>query len=215
MRSRLYYATLFVIVPHAVVGLVQQTLCDPRSQPPFVQLADGSCADCTIKLINMSDRSRRLAVEVSGLRGAHLQAPALDQQGRREAEAAADAVTNLRVHVAAAGLTGAHEIIFTIETSIAVKPQQPLSVCCGRRAMSFVLRGWHVLAAAFFGVIIAVNTAFITVVRSFPVRRSYTQGLSYNERSRPAGQGDSGGRSAPHWGKSRHRGGCGPAGCGD
>lgn len=53
--------------------------------------------------------------------------------------------------------------------------------------MSFVLRGWHVLGGllAFFGVIIAVNTAFITVaLRSFPgedVRRSYTQGLSYNE----------------------------------
>lgn len=53
--------------------------------------------------------------------------------------------------------------------------------------MNVVLRGWHVLAGllGFFGVIIAVNAAFITLaVRTFPgedVRRSYTQGLNYNE----------------------------------
>lgn len=51
----------------------------------------------------------------------------------------------------------------------------------------FVLRGWHVLALmlAFFGAVIAVNVAFAVVaVRSFPgedVRRSYTQGVHYNE----------------------------------
>jgi nitrogen fixation protein FixH len=51
----------------------------------------------------------------------------------------------------------------------------------------FVLRGWHVLAAmlAFFAAIIAVNVAFAVVaVRSFPgedVRRSYLQGLNYND----------------------------------
>lgn len=49
------------------------------------------------------------------------------------------------------------------------------------------IRGWHVLAAmlAFFGIVIAVNAAFIVfAVRSFPgedVRRSYLQGLHYNE----------------------------------
>lgn len=51
----------------------------------------------------------------------------------------------------------------------------------------FRLKGWHVLAGmiAFFGVIIAVNTVFITLaLGSFPgeeTRRSYVQGLAYND----------------------------------
>lgn len=54
-------------------------------------------------------------------------------------------------------------------------------------ARAFQLRGWHVLALLFamFGTIIAVNVAFAVVaVRSFPgedVRRSYLQGLRYNQ----------------------------------
>jgi nitrogen fixation protein FixH len=51
----------------------------------------------------------------------------------------------------------------------------------------FVLRGHHVLLGmlAFFAAIIAVNVSFAVIaVRSFPgedVRRSYLQGLNYNE----------------------------------
>jgi nitrogen fixation protein FixH len=51
----------------------------------------------------------------------------------------------------------------------------------------FTLRGSHVLAALllFFGAVIAVNVGFIVMaVGSFPgedVRRSYLQGLNYNE----------------------------------
>ena len=51
----------------------------------------------------------------------------------------------------------------------------------------FILRGHHVLMAmlAFFAAIIAVNVSFAVIaVRSFPgedVRRSYLQGLNYNE----------------------------------
>lgn len=51
----------------------------------------------------------------------------------------------------------------------------------------FKLRGVHVLALmlAFFGLVIAVNVVFAVVaVRSFPgedVRRSYLQGLHYND----------------------------------
>ena len=50
-----------------------------------------------------------------------------------------------------------------------------------------ILRGWHVLAAllAFFGAVIAVNATFIALaLGSFPgedVRRSYLQGLQYND----------------------------------
>jgi nitrogen fixation protein FixH len=49
------------------------------------------------------------------------------------------------------------------------------------------LKGWHVLAAmlAFFAAIIAVNVGFAVVaIESFPgedVRRSYLQGLNYND----------------------------------
>ncbi|MEZ5956334.1 MAG: FixH family protein [Hyphomonadaceae bacterium] len=52
---------------------------------------------------------------------------------------------------------------------------------------SFTLKGGHVLAGLllFFGAIIAINIAFaIAAVRTFPgedVRRSYTQGLHYND----------------------------------
>lgn len=55
------------------------------------------------------------------------------------------------------------------------------------KAARFQIRGWHVLAAmlAFFGTIIAVNVAFAVIaVRSFPgedVRRSYLQGIQYND----------------------------------
>lgn len=54
-------------------------------------------------------------------------------------------------------------------------------------AVPFRVRGWHVLASMllFFGAIIAVNVAFAVVaVRSFPgedVRRSYLQGIQYND----------------------------------
>lgn len=65
--------------------------------------------------------------------------------------------------------------------------------------MSLELRGWHVLAAmlTFFGIVIAVNIAFtLMALRSFPgedVRRSYVQGVNYNdtlaERRTQAAQG--------------------------
>jgi nitrogen fixation protein FixH len=52
---------------------------------------------------------------------------------------------------------------------------------------TFEVRGWHVLAAllGFFAIVIAVNVGFAVIaVRSFPgedVRRSYLQGLAYND----------------------------------
>lgn len=67
------------------------------------------------------------------------------------------------------------------------------------QAGTWELKGWHVLAAmlAFFAAIIAVNVGFaIVAVESFPgedVRRSYLQGLNYNdalaERRRQAALG--------------------------
>ena len=52
---------------------------------------------------------------------------------------------------------------------------------------SFEIRGWHVLSVilAFFATIIAVNVTFaVYAVQTFPgedVRRSYLQGLQYND----------------------------------
>lgn len=54
-------------------------------------------------------------------------------------------------------------------------------------ATEFRIRGWHVLAMmlAFFGAVIAVNVVFAVIaVQSFPgedVRRSYLQGIQYND----------------------------------
>ena len=54
-------------------------------------------------------------------------------------------------------------------------------------ASGWTLKGWHVLVAmvAFFAVIISVNAVFITLaLGSFPgedTRRSYVQGLAYND----------------------------------
>lgn len=51
----------------------------------------------------------------------------------------------------------------------------------------FTLKGWHVLAAfvGFFGVVFSVNAFFITkAFETFPgedTRRSYVQGLAYND----------------------------------
>jgi nitrogen fixation protein FixH len=55
-------------------------------------------------------------------------------------------------------------------------------------ATGFRVRGWHVLAMmlAFFGAVIAVNVVFaVLAVQSFPgedVRRSYLQGIRYNDK---------------------------------
>lgn len=55
------------------------------------------------------------------------------------------------------------------------------------RPDGFKIRGWHVLVAmmGFFGIVIAVNAVFLTLaVQSFPgedVRKSYLQGLTYNQ----------------------------------
>ena len=69
----------------------------------------------------------------------------------------------------------------------------------------FEVRGWHVLAAllGFFAIVIAVNVGFAVIaVRSFPgedVRRSYLQGLTYNDTiaARRA-------QAALGWGASTH-----------
>jgi cytochrome c oxidase accessory protein FixG len=88
--------------------------------PPFVRLADGSLRnDFALKLINMAPRTRRVAISVSGLPGAHIivQGGALDADGRVVAEARPDSVANVRLHVVAPGGTesGSHPIRFVLD----------------------------------------------------------------------------------------------------
>lgn len=88
--------------------------------PPFVRLADGSLRnDFALKLINMAPRTRRIAIAVSGLEGAHIvvQGGELDSDGRIIAEALPDSVANVRVHVVAPAETenGSHAIRFVLD----------------------------------------------------------------------------------------------------
>ena len=88
--------------------------------PPFVRLADGSLRnDFALKLINMAPRTRRIAISVSGLEGAHIivQGGALDADGRVIAEARPDSVANVRLHVVAPAGTesGSHPIRFVLD----------------------------------------------------------------------------------------------------
>ena len=116
------YGTLFALVAALMVyGLATRETLDLNvirdRSPPFVRLADGSIRnDYALKIINMTPRTRRVSIEVAGLEGARLQAPALGGDGHLLANAQADGVTNVRLHVIAPANVGAgsHGLTFTI-----------------------------------------------------------------------------------------------------
>lgn len=116
------YAVLFVFVGALMIyGLATRQTLDANvirdRSPPFVRLADGSIRnDYALKLVNMSAAPRRVSIVVTGLQGAHLQAPDLGSAGEIVAEASADGVTNVRLHVAApAGVApGSHDVVFAV-----------------------------------------------------------------------------------------------------
>jgi hypothetical protein len=64
----------------------------------------------------MTNSNRRLVIEVSGLEGARLLAPALESEGAVVANAGADGVTNVRMHVVVPNSVGggSHRLTFTI-----------------------------------------------------------------------------------------------------
>jgi cytochrome c oxidase accessory protein FixG len=120
-RTILYGALVAVVAAVMIYGLATRVTLDLNvirdRSPPFVRLADGSIRnDYALKIINMTPASRRVSIEVAGLEGAHLQAPALDAGGRILAEAQADGITNVRLHVVSpADVTaGSHALTFTI-----------------------------------------------------------------------------------------------------
>ena len=120
-RTLLYGSLLALVAALMIYGLAVRTTLELNvirdRSPPFVRLADGSIRnDYELKIINMSARARRVAIAVSGLDGAHLQAPSLDGGGRFVAGVQADSVDGARLHVTApAGVgAGSHELTFTI-----------------------------------------------------------------------------------------------------
>lgn len=116
------YGALFALVGLLMIyGLATRQSLDLNvirdRSPPFVRLADGSFRnDYALKLINMTNEERRLVIEVSGLDGAYLQAPALADGDRFIATAHADSVTNVRMHVVVPNSVGqgSHDLTFTI-----------------------------------------------------------------------------------------------------
>ena len=120
-RTILYGALMALVAALMTYGLATRQTLDLNvirdRSPPFVRLADGSIRnDYALKLINMTDRPRRVRVEIEGLAGARLQAPAVDGVEGIVAGAQADSVTNVRVHVIVPATIGAgsHSLRFII-----------------------------------------------------------------------------------------------------
>jgi cytochrome c oxidase accessory protein FixG len=120
-RTILYGSLMAVVAAFMIYGLASRQTLDLNvirdRSPPFVRLADGSIRnDYALKLINMTDRPRRVAIAVSGVDGARLQAANLNADGEFVTTAQADGVTNVRLHVVAPSAisTGSHELTFAI-----------------------------------------------------------------------------------------------------
>ena len=123
LRPRtILYGALFAFVGLLMIyGLSTRQTLDLNvirdRSPPFVRLADGSFRnDYALKLVNMTDADRRVVIEVSGLDGARLLAPALESGGGVIANAGADGVTNIRMHVVVPNSVGggSHRLTFMI-----------------------------------------------------------------------------------------------------
>lgn len=122
-RTILYAALMLLVGALMLTGLMTRATLDLNvirdRSPPFVRLADGGVRnDYALKLINMAPRARRVAISVAGLPGLHLIANghAVEPDGTIIAVASADAVANVRIHVAAPADTpaGSHRIQFHI-----------------------------------------------------------------------------------------------------
>jgi len=122
-RTVLYGALMLIVGAIMTVALATRSTLDLNvirdRSPPFVRLADGSLRnDYALKLINMGPEARRLRIQVEGLEGVHFvsNGHSVDENGEIMAEAPADAVANVRVHVAVPAGTepGSHPIRFHI-----------------------------------------------------------------------------------------------------
>jgi cytochrome c oxidase accessory protein FixG len=120
-RTIIYGVLMAIVGIIMIYGLATRQTLDLNvirdRSPPFVRLADGSIRnDYALKIMNMTDRSRRIAITVGGLSGAHLQATNLNEQGEIVVTAQADSVTNVRLHIVAPNSVpeGSSDLTFTI-----------------------------------------------------------------------------------------------------
>lgn len=122
-RTVLYGGLMLIVGAIMLYGLITRPTLDLNvirdRSPPFVRLADGSVRnDYTLKLINMAPHARNLSIEVSGLEGVRFVTNdhQVQPDGAIHAEATADAVSSVRLHVAAPPRTpdGSHPLQFRI-----------------------------------------------------------------------------------------------------
>jgi cytochrome c oxidase accessory protein FixG len=120
-RTILYGGLMAIVAALMIYGLATRQTLDLNvirdRSPPFVRLANGSIRnDYALKIINMTADPRRVSIEVSGLEGVRLQAATINGDGQVTANAEADGVTNVRLHVIAPATVsaGSHDLTFTI-----------------------------------------------------------------------------------------------------
>lgn len=122
-RTVLYGGLMLIVGAIMLYGLITRATLDLNvirdRSPPFVRLADGSVRnDYTLKLINMAPHARDLSIEVSGLEGVRFisNGHQVQPDGTIHTEATADAVSNVRLHVAVPPGTpdGSHPLEFRI-----------------------------------------------------------------------------------------------------
>jgi cytochrome c oxidase accessory protein FixG len=122
-RTMLYGVLMVVVGAVMLFALINRSTLDLNvirdRSPPFVRLADGSIRnDYDVKVINMSAAPRRVRISISGMNGAHFMSNghSVETDGSVIAEAQADGVTNIRLHVIAPSTTsaGSHELQFDV-----------------------------------------------------------------------------------------------------
>jgi polyferredoxin len=122
-RTVLYAALMLFVGAIMSYALLTRSTVDVNvirdRSPPFVRLADGTIRnDYQLKLMNMAAAHRRFRIEVSGLPGVHFIANGhgIETDGAIVAEAPADSVANVRVHVVApsGAPPGSHAIRFRV-----------------------------------------------------------------------------------------------------
>lgn len=122
-RTLLYGVLMVAVGAVMLFALLNRSTLDLNvirdRSPPFVRLADGSIRnDYDVKVINMTAEPRRVRVAISGMEGARFMGNghSVETDGSVIAEAQADGVTNIRLHVIAPSTTsaGSHQLQFSV-----------------------------------------------------------------------------------------------------
>jgi cytochrome c oxidase accessory protein FixG len=122
-RTMLYGVLMVAVGAFMLVALLNRSTLDLNvirdRSPPFVRLADGSIRnDYDVKIINMSAEPRRVRIVISGMEGARFMSNGhrVENDGSVVAEAQANGVSNIRLHVIAPSTisAGSHDLQFSI-----------------------------------------------------------------------------------------------------